>query len=283
MLFLLAALVAAPMQDTDTTFAVRAGGRLNLDTFEGSVSITTWNRATMRVQATHDDDTRIEIENRAGGVWLRGRSRQGPAEVDYQLTVPADMSLEISAHEGNVTIEGTRGEVQVNSVEGTITVNGGRGRIALTSVEGDITVIGADGRLSLTTVDGSITLRQVSGDIEANTVDGEITMNGVNGTNVDAKSVDGAITYNGTFKDGGHYSLGTHDGDVTVRVPAINAAVSVSTFSGEFESDFPVTITGRTQRKRMDFTLGNGSARVELESFDGTISLRKGNGRATGD
>lgn len=280
MLLLLAALVAAPMQDTDTSFSVRAGGRLNLDNFEGSVSITTWNRQSVRVQATHDDDTRVDVENRGSGVWLRGRSRYGPAEVDYQITVPADMSLEISAHEGDVTIEGTRGEVQVSSVEGTITVKGGRGRISLQSVEGNITVIGGDGRISLTTVDGAITMREVGGDIEANTVDGDITMDGINGTNVDARTVDGSITYNGTLKDGGHYQLSSHDGDVTLRVPTINATVSVSTFSGGFESDFPVTITGRTQRKRMDFTLGTGTARIELESFDGMVTLRKGSGRA---
>lgn len=283
MLLLLAALAAAPLQDTDTTFAVRGGGRLNLDNFEGSVSVTTWNRAAIRVQARHDDDTRIEVDHRGTGIWLRGRSRYGPSDVDFQVTVPADMSLEISAHEGEIRIEGTRGEVQVNSVEGSITVQGGRGRISLESVEGDITVTGGEGRLSLTTVDGAIVLRDTGGDIEASTVDGDITMDGVNGTNVDARTVDGAIVYNGTLKDGGHYSLSSHDGDVTVRVPVLNGTVSVSTFSGEFDSDFPVTITGRTQRKRMDFTLGTGAARIELESFDGMISLRKGSGRATGE
>jgi hypothetical protein len=279
MLLLLAALVAAPMQDTDTTFAVRSGGRMNLDNFEGSVTITTWNRSSVRIQATHDTDTRVDVENRGAGVWVRARSRHGPSDVDYRITVPADMSLEISAHEGDVQIDGTRGDVQVSSTEGQITLTGGRGRIALSSVEGDITVTGADGRISLTTVDGGIIMRDAAGDIEANTVDGDITLDGVNGTNVDAKSVDGDISYNGTLKDGGHYSLSTHDGDVTLRVPAINATVSVSTFSGDFDSDFEVTLRSGGRRRRMDFTLGNGSARVELESFDGTIALRKGSGR----
>jgi DUF4097 and DUF4098 domain-containing protein YvlB len=279
MLLLLAALVAAPLQDTDTTFAVRSGGRMNLDNFEGSVSITTWNRSSVRIQATHDDDTRIDVENRGGGVWIRARSRYGPSDVDYQITVPVDMSLEISAHEGDVRIEGTRGEVEVSSTEGQITLAGGRGRISLSSVEGDISVAGGDGRMSLSTVDGGIVIRDASGDIEASTVDGDITLDGVQGTNVDARSVDGAISYNGTLKDGGHYSLSSHDGDVMMRVPTINATVSVSTFSGDFDSDFEVTIRGGGGRRRMNFTLGNGSARVELESFDGTIALRKGSGR----
>jgi len=42
------------------------------------------------------------------------------------------------------------------------------------------------------------------------------------------------------------------------------------------ESDFPITLSGITPGKRMNFTMGNGSARLEIESFDGTVSLRKG-------
>ena len=45
-----------------------------------------------------------------------------------------------------------------------------------------------------------------------------------------------------------------------------------TSFQGDFESAFPVTITER-HGKRFEFTLGNGSARVELESFSGTIRL----------
>lgn len=279
MLLLLAALVAAPMQDTDTTFAVRAGSRMNLDNFEGSIVITTWNRSSVRIEATHDDDTRVEIENRGSGVWVRGRTRYGTAEVDYRITVPMDMSLEISGHEGDVTIEGTRGEVQVSTVEGSISVTGGRGRIALSSIEGDLRVTGSEGRIALTTVDGSLVLNEVAGDIDANTVDGDISVSGSNVTNLDARSVDGSISYAGAIRSGGRYRLSSHDGDVILTVPSIDATVSVSTFSGEFDSDFPVTLTGRNVRKRMDFTLGSGSARIELESFDGTIALRKGTRR----
>jgi hypothetical protein len=48
--------------------------------------------------------------------------------------------------------------------------------------------------------------------------------------------------------------------------------VSVSTFQGDFESAFPVTLTEH-RGKRFDFTLGGGSARLDLESFGGTIRL----------
>jgi DUF4097 and DUF4098 domain-containing protein YvlB len=75
-------------------------------------------------------------------------------------------------------------------------------------------------------------------------------------------------------RDDGSYRLSTHNGDVTVSVPgSISATVTVSTFSGDFESDFPVTLAGARQGKRFTFTLGSGKATMELESFQGSIRL----------
>jgi hypothetical protein len=50
--------------------------------------------------------------------------------------------------------------------------------------------------------------------------------------------------------------------------------ITVATFNGDFESDFPVTIMG-TRDKRFSFTIGDGSARLELETFGGSIRLRR--------
>ena len=72
----------------------------------------------------------------------------------------------------------------------------------------------------------------------------------------------------------GRYALSTHNGDVTVTVAeGTSASVSVSTFNGEFESAFPVTLTETRKGKRFNFTIGGGSAQVTLESFQGTIQL----------
>jgi hypothetical protein len=52
-----------------------------------------------------------------------------------------------------------------------------------------------------------------------------------------------------------------------------NASVAVSTFNGEFESEFPVPLSETRKGKGFNFTLGSGSAQVTLESFQGTIQL----------
>ena len=85
--------------------------------------------------------------------------------------------------------------------------------------------------------------------------------------------MNGDITYDGTIKDGGRYRFATHDGSLRVSVPEkSNVAVSVSTFNGEFNSCFPVQLTGKAKH-RFNFTIGSGSARLELESFDGDIKI----------
>ena len=86
--------------------------------------------------------------------------------------------------------------------------------------------------------------------------------------------MNGDIRYSGPIRNGGRYSLSTHNGDIRLTVAeGTNASVAVSTFSGEFESEFPVPLRGTRQGKGFNFTLGSGSAQVTLESFQCTIEL----------
>ena len=56
---------------------------------------------------------------------------------------------------------------------------------------------------------------------------------------------------------------------------APDALVTVSTFQGDFESDFPFE-TGARRARRLTVSLGRGAgARVEAETFQGTVRLRK--------
>jgi DUF4097 and DUF4098 domain-containing protein YvlB len=75
--------------------------------------------------------------------------------------------------------------------------------------------------------------------------------------------------------DSGYYRFGTYNGDVVIVIPdRANAIIAVSTFNGDFDSSFPVSVT-ETKRHRFSFTIGSGSARVELSTFNGDISLRR--------
>src|ERR1051325_10969246 len=80
--------------------------------------------------------------------------------------------------------------------------------------------------------------------------------------------------YDGTIKDGGRYRFSTHDGDLRVSIPEKSSvSVSVSTFDGDFSACFPVQLVGPKTKHRFTLTIGSGSARLELESFNGDIRL----------
>jgi DUF4097 and DUF4098 domain-containing protein YvlB len=113
-----------------------------------------------------------------------------------------------------------------------------------------------------------------AGEVAAQTVNGEIALQMVDAPSVDANTVNGDISYSGPIRPGGRYALSTHNGDITVTVPeGTSASVVVSTFSGEFESEFPVPLRKTQKGKGFNFTLGGGSSQVTLESFQGTIQL----------
>ena len=55
-----------------------------------------------------------------------------------------------------------------------------------------------------------------------------------------------------------------------------NATFTVRTYNGDFSSNLPTKRVGEVRRgRRATYTLGSGGAEVELESFGGTIRLRR--------
>ncbi len=60
---------------------------------------------------------------------------------------------------------------------------------------------------------------------------------------------------------------------MTFSVPeGSGLTVSIATFDGSLHPSFPVTLRGGIGQLT-EFTIGDGSARVELETFDGDIYL----------
>ena len=272
------------LQQVDTTVAVARGQRLEVDAFGGEITVTTWNRNAVRVQADPSSHAEVQISTAGSTVSLRTEGRRGPPSVDLAITAPAWMGLDLSGVNGDVKVDGAKGPVTVETVQGNVDVSGGLGIVSLRSVQGSVALRGAKGRIEVHSVNQDVSVSDASGELTAETVNGEITLNRVDATSLDASTVNGDLTYAGPVHDGGRYSLSSHNGDVTLAVAqGTSAAVSVSTFNGEFESEFPVTINETRKGKRFNFTIGTGSAQVTLESFQGTVQLVRPGSRALRD
>jgi DUF4097 and DUF4098 domain-containing protein YvlB len=226
-----------------------------------------------------DHSSRVEIEIDASGPSLELKAvhwRGIPTTVDYQLTVPRWMGLELSGVNTDMSVENSEGEVKIESVQGEVSVTGGTKNITANSVEGEVHILGASGKIECSSVNGSVLVKGSTGPVLASSVNGEIVLAGIDSDDVEASTVNGTVSYDGAIKEGGSYRFSTHNGDVAVAVSErANATVSVATFSGEFSSEFPIQLNETRHGKRFTVTLGNGSARIELESFQGEIRLRR--------
>jgi DUF4097 and DUF4098 domain-containing protein YvlB len=148
--------------------------------------------------------------------------------------------------------------VTARTVSGAIRARDVAGTVALHTVEGDVTVAGAEGSLSVGSTDGDLTLQ------------------GVRAESLVAEATDGDVRFEGSILPGSRVRLATHDGNLDVTLPAgTDAEVRVSTFDGEFRPEFPVETSGFRAGEAVRFRLGQGGASLELQAFDGNITLRR--------
>lgn len=274
-------LTAAPALQQDTLVPVDPRGRLRMEGVHGAVVIHTWDRAEMRVHISDAEGSRLRVS--AGGPTVsvglepaRGFWSGGNRSGDFELTIPATMSIGVSGPNMDVRIDGTSGEVNVETASGDVVVRGGRAIVSIRSVSGDVTLTDAQARTEVHATSGDVRLSRITGDLVAESVSGDITMRQIDATSVEANCVSGDVLYEGTVKSGGRYSLSSHSGDVTFTMPpGAGAVIGVNTFSGDFNTDIPVQLTEQRQGKRFSFTLGSGGARVELQSFSGDIHLAR--------
>jgi DUF4097 and DUF4098 domain-containing protein YvlB len=107
----------------------------------------------------------------------------------------------------------------------------------------------------------------------------------VNGS-VDAVSTTGPVqasTVNGSV----HTTMGRFEGDQDLDYRTVNGSVvaeftgdvdadiDLSTVNGRFQTDWPVTLTGRIDPKHLRATLGKGGRRIRLSTVNGNVELRK--------
>jgi DUF4097 and DUF4098 domain-containing protein YvlB len=144
--------------------------------------------------------------------------------------------------------------------------------VALESVEGVVEASGSSGRVEISAVNDDVRVEAVQGELVVDGVNGSVWLYNVKAAVVEASTVNGDIVYDGELRDGGRYEFSTHNGDIGLAVAEkSDVTVSVATFSGNFESSFPIELSETKRGKRFKFTVGDGGALVSLESFQGTI------------
>jgi hypothetical protein len=258
----------------DTTIAVKRGTRLEVDNFAGEIHVRAWQRDALRIEASHSRRTRVDIDRSASVIRLTAVGRMMPGHVDYRLTVPSWMPVDLSGMSAEIDVEGLRAAVKAKSVNGGVRIEGGADLVTATSLQGRVEVQDVKGRVEVSSMNEGVKLRRIDGDVLAESMNGTIVLDQIEAKSLEANTVNGSIVFVGPMVSGGIYSLSTHNGSLVVGLSENpNVAVSVSTFSGAFSSSIPLSLDRGRRGKRFDFTLGSGSAKLELESFQGSVRL----------
>ena len=277
----------------DTTVRLDRGGSVDLSLISGRIRVTGWDRSDVKVSATIDRGT-LRFSATSSRVSLtvddndhdgRNRRHHNVGDARYEVSVPRGTRLILEAVSGDVTTSGSQGEIEASSVSGDVDVTNGVRDVTAESVSGSVHAAQINGDLNAQSVSGDVRVETVSGAVEASTVSGNIRLVGVQSKDVRSETVSGNIGYSGSIDAGGRYDFESHSGTVRLNIPrGSGATFNVETFSGDIQADFPVTVPARQggrRNGRMEFTVGDGKARVTAQTFSGSIVINSGSDSTT--
>lgn len=186
----------------EQTYPLSANGKVSISNVNGSITIDTWERNEVRLEAvkTADDKERlseveIKIDARRDAIvietnydsWKRnnggGWKNYGKLTVDYRLTVPRNAVLdEVETVNGSVNITNSNNVTKASTVNGQVIATNLRGTADLSTVNGTIEAnfdqLQSSSRINLNTVNGQVNLvipSDANATVKADTLNGQIT------------------------------------------------------------------------------------------------------------
>jgi DUF4097 and DUF4098 domain-containing protein YvlB len=270
----------------DTTFAFEKNGSVTISATSGDIVVTGWSRDQVHVRAVSDDDN-IRLDASSSRMILEvGGGRHG-GDTRFEVSVPYGSRVMTTSRSGDISIRGTRGQVEARAQSGDITVDDVTNRLDVNTLSGELTGSNISADVQITTISGGVQLTDVRGNVEVGTVSGDIDLRGVTAKLVRAKTTSGDVGFEGSIDASGRYEFGAHSGDIRLRIPReASAQLTVSTWSGGINSQFPITLRpgehgiGAATTKHFTFDIGGGAARITAETFSGDITINS-NGRGS--
>lgn len=216
---------------------IPAGSSLEVDARpNGGIVVEAWDRDEIEIRA------KVQTQSRRAG-----EARRLAEEI------------EILVESDRIETEGPRtGRGEGWSVSYRLKVPR-RMDLDLRSVNGGIALTGVSGRIDLRTTNGGLALRDVAGDVRGRSTNGGIE-----------------ATLSGRSWEGEGLDLETTNGGVVLEVPdGYSARLEAGTTHGGYEIDFPVTVEGRVNPRRLSVDLGDGGPTIRAMTTNGGVSVRR--------
>lgn len=255
-------------RDFHYNFPLSATGRVEVETFNGSVEITGWDQNTVDISGSKwgptesaADALRIDTDHTADSVSVRAvrpsewRQNLGAR---FEIKVPKGAVLDrIVTSNGAIRTEDGAGPARMRTSNGSIHVSGFQGRLEAETSNGPIELADVTGDAALHTSNGHIHAQRLSGAADASTSNGGIDM-----------ELQGKLSHDVR----GH----TSNGGITLRLQEpLNAHVVATTSNSSIHSDFDVRMSGEITKHRMEGSIGNGGPMIDLSTSNGSIRILK--------
>jgi DUF4097 and DUF4098 domain-containing protein YvlB len=297
-----AADVGAPQSQTitadtakalDQAWRVAGDGYVEVDNVRGSVVVTGWDQAQVKLSGSLGADSKLEISGderhlalRVTGTrtgWFGGN---GPDhDSDLVLSVPRGVALKVGVVSADATVSGVAGKsLDVDGVSGKLRLASDAPDIDVNCVSGDVTFAATQANAAahahLQTVSGNIDASRLGGRVKLETVSGDITLESSQVQELETGTVSGDARLKLVPAARAHLTLESMSGDIRLQLPAtLSAHVEAKTFSGNVSSDY-----GKVQHQEhgpgssLDARVGDGDAQINAQSFSGNIEFRNQGG-----
>ena len=212
-------------------------------------------------------------------------------KIDYTIIVPADTQIHGTTGSGEIEVTGIRGPANFSAASGTITAaavtgdiqaHSSSGTVQLASIQGQVEVSSASGDVNLADIHGDIRVRtgsgtirisQPAGAVEATAGSGNVNAAGVQG-DVRVRTGSGSIVLVGDPRATTYWDLRASSGNVAVQVPtSASFRFYAKANSGDINAAIPIVMEGTAGKHELRARIGDGKARVEVETSSGNIAL----------
>jgi DUF4097 and DUF4098 domain-containing protein YvlB len=282
LLWLVPALAAAD-SEVDRVVPARPDGRVSISNVAGSVTVTGWDRDEVHVTGTLGRGVEeLKVESRGGSVEIEvelmhhGRGWDSDARLEIRVPRASDVDVEVVSAE--VKVSEVEGELTVESVSGSVEVAGRLEDLDVESVSGSIDVDADVDRASLESVSGRIRLEGKLREIEAGSVSGSVEIDTGEIRRAELETTSGRIEISGSLAAGAEIEAESHSGSVELSLPSSTSAhFEISTYSGRITNELgpPPDRARYGPSRELEFQVGGGDARVKVDTFSGSVSLRR--------
>jgi DUF4097 and DUF4098 domain-containing protein YvlB len=253
---------------------IAAGGTLNIVNASGAVTLRSGNGHQAIVSYTVHSD-KVEVDQNATENKQRVEFRThaladakptpDEARVDYDVTVPAGISVNVTTTSAPIIAENLSGDIGLSSETGQISV---------THI--------ARSHLHVRSLTAAVSLKDVTlSHVDIQSAGGTVKLDDVTGQRVSVGTTSGDITYLGDCSGGGDYLFNTHSGAIDMKLPeTASVDLTARSTNGSVENAFPMQEKPHhtfpmQQGRSFSGTSHSGSSSVELQSFSGKIRVKK--------